>query len=185
VVKTFNYRAGTRDFSNRYHFTGGTPSGSTPWTTLSDAVVTAEKAIFPAIGSGGATIVATYGYAAGSDVPVFSKTYSTAGTLSSTGFYAAPGDCAALIRYSTAGRTSKNHPLYLFNYVHAVGNAGLPTTGDTLNASQRTAMGTYAGLWVAGFSDGSHTCVRSGPDGDSATGYLVNSQITHRDFPRG
>lgn len=184
VVKQFNYRAGTREFSNRYHFSGGTPGGSTPWTTLSDAIVTAEKATFPAIGSGGATIIGTYGYEAGSDVPVFSKSYTTAGTLSSTGFYACPGDVAALVRYSTADRSEKNHPIYLFNYVHAVGNAGLPTTGDTLVAHQRTALLTYAGLWVTGFSDGTHTCVRSGPNGHTATGVTVATQLTHRDFPR-
>lgn len=174
-----------QQFSNRYHFTGGVPSGSTPWTTLSDAIVTAEKATFPAYASGGAKIVETVGYEAGSDVPVFTKTYATTGTLSATGWYPCPGDCAALIRYSTSGRSSKNHPIYLFNYVHAVGNDGTPTNNDTLVSSQRTAMGTYAAAWVSGFSDGSHTCVRAGPDGDSATGYLVNTQITHRDFPRG
>ncbi len=143
----------------------------------------AEKAIYCAIGSGGATITQTYGYEASSEVPVFAKTYALAGTLSSTGAYATPGDAAALIRYSTNDRSVKNHPIYLFNYVHACMNAGLPTTGDTLLAAQRTAMGTYAAAWVAGFSDGSHTLIRASPAGHAATGYLVATQVTHRDLP--
>jgi hypothetical protein len=121
VVKSFNYRGVLREFSNRYHFSGGTPTG----------------------------------------------------------------DVAALVRYSTASRTEKNHPLYLFNYYHsALMNNSLATI-DQLNTAQRTAMGTYASAWISGFSDGGHTCIRCGPNGDVATGQLVNLLLTHRDFPRG
>jgi hypothetical protein len=174
-----------REFSNRYHFAGGTPTGPVQWTALLDAVTAAEKAIFTAPVNGGATIIAGYGYLAGSDVPVFSKTYSLQGTLGMTSAVNTPGDVAALIRYSTASRTEKNHPLYLFNYYHsALMNNSQPTI-DQLNTAQRTAMGTYASAWVTGFSDGGHTCVRAGPNGDVATGQLVNLLLTHRDFPRG
>jgi hypothetical protein len=94
-----------------------------------------------------------------------------------------PGDVAALVRYSTATRTSKNHPLYLFNYYHGV-NASAGGTPDDLLATQRTAMSTYAAAWITGFSDGGSTKHRSGPHGDLATGALVEPQLTHRDFPR-
>jgi len=180
VLKQFAYRGQTKRWSNRYFMTGGSPSNSTQWTTLSDAVVTAEKATLGSI----VTIVETFGYEAGSDVPVFSKTYSTAGTLSTGAGLPAPGDAAALVRYSTAARTSRNHPIYLFNYVH---NAYVSSTtgGDALLAGQVTALGTYAAAWLAGFSDGSHTLKRTGPYGHDATGYLVSPYVTHRDFPRG
>ena len=84
VIKQFTYRGASRQFSNRYHFDGTTPPDSTHWTTLSDAIVTAEKACYMPLATPGAEIVATVGYAPGSEVPVFNKTYTTNGTGSFT-----------------------------------------------------------------------------------------------------
>lgn len=181
VVKQWTMRGVTRQFSNRYHFNGGTPADTAHWTTFSDAVVNAEKALWPA---GHVTIVKTVGYAAGSDVPVFSKTYSAAGTLTLTSGSAAPGDVAALVRYTTTARTRKNHPVYLFNYYHGVYVA---TDGDTLQSDQSAAMAHYASQWTGGFggfSDGVNTYDRAGPNGATATSSLVETYVTHRDLPR-
>jgi hypothetical protein len=179
VTKSFTYRTVTKSFSNRYHFNGGTPSDTAHWTTLSDAIVAAEKAMLDA----GVTITGTVGYAAGSDVPVFSKTYAVAGTGA---FWASgikpPGAAAGLIRYSTTARTAKNHPVYLFNYYHGVAAAS-NAANDTVLGSQKTAMGTYAAAWIAGFSDGTITAVRAGPNGATATGHFEAPYLTHRDFP--
>jgi hypothetical protein len=178
VVKQFTYRGVLRTFSNRYHFNGGTPADGTHWTTFSDAVVTAEKAIFPA----SVTIVETLGYAAGSEVPVFTKTYSTAGTWTTSGV-TTPGDVAALLRYSTTARSTKNHPIYLFNYYHGFNSQG-GSAQDLLVATQKAALSTYAGSWISGFSDGTNTLVRAGPNGATATGHLEEQYLTHRDLPR-
>lgn len=183
VVKQFNYRGTVREFSNRYHFAGGTPADSAHWTTFSDAVVTAERAIFAALTSGGAKIVATVGYAGGSEVPVFNKTYTSDGTMAAGTGLVVPGDTAALVRYSTADRSSKNHPIYLFNYYHAAYAAPGGITADTLYTTQRTAMGVYAASWITGFSDGALTLTRCGPNGHNATGSLVETLLTHRDLP--
>lgn len=135
-------------------------------------------------GSGGGKIVETFGYAAGSEVPVFSKTYSTDGSCAVSGSVA-PGDVAALVRYSTAARSSKNHPIYGFSYYHGVTFGGGAGSQDTLSSQLVTALGIYANKWVSvGFSDGANTMKRSTASGHDATGYVVETLLTHRDLPR-
>lgn len=185
ITKQMTYRGATRDFSNRYHFEGDLPADSTAWTTLSDNIVTAEKAIF----FDGITIVSATGYDAGTATStnphgdaVFTKTYTTAGTFTQGGSdILCPGDCAALLRYSTLARSSKNHPVYLFNYFHGVfRSAG---DADVVASDHVSAINDYGTLWVAGFSDGSETRERCGPRGAVATSRRCDTAVRHRDFP--
>jgi hypothetical protein len=181
ITKSMNYRGATKQWSNRFHFNGGTPPDPTHWNTLATNIIAAEKLCY----SGLQTIVGATGYDAGSDLPIWSNSYSTAGTFSPTvNNYEAPGDCCFLMKWSTTARTSKNHPIYLFSYMHGVlGNTG--TAADVVETLQRAAFNTYGAAWVTGFSDGTNTLVRAGPNG--ATGaYVVASNpayIHHRDFP--
>ena len=179
VVKQFTYQGQTKVWSNRYHFRGGTPPDTAHWTTLSDAIVTAEKAIF----YNETTIIGTVGYAAGSDVPVFSKTYTTVGTLASGGFSRFSGDTVAILRYTTDQRTTKNHPVYLYNYFHDVEAASTGADPQILG-TQVTAISTYGADWIAGFSDGVTTYLRGGPNGAAALTRTVDPWPRHRDFPR-
>lgn len=179
IEKSSEYKGSTRVWSNRYHFSGGTPAGSGAWTTLADAVVAAEAlALY-----GNTTIVEAVGYDAGSDVPVFTKTYSTAGSVDASDGIVCPLPVAALIRYSTDVFTSKHHPVYLFNYVHQVLRTNASSNYETLATHQKTALETYATHWLSGFSDGTNEYLRAGPNGAVAQARTVNQFLTHRDFP--
>lgn len=178
ITKSMNFKGSTRRWSNRYHFNGGTPADFAHWQTLANAVIAAEKLIFaPAI-----TIVEWTGYAAGSDVPVADNGVSVAGTYAGAG-NATPGEASALARWSTPARSVKNHPIYLFNYWHGVLSSSSPLDRDLVAGPQKTAMTTYGNAWITGFSDGSITAVRAGPNGVTAGGIFVEEYITHRDFP--
>lgn len=185
ISKSMSYRGSTRVWSNRYHFEGDVPPDAAHWQTFADAIVAAEKAaLIP-----GVTIVLATGYdkaTATTTNPhgnaVWSAPYSVVGTHSAgTGEEPAPGDCAMLVRYSTPARSTKNHPVYLFNYYHGVllPNGG----GDSVTNGQRTLMGTYAAAWVSGFSDGAETHERCGPRGAVALAAIVDTHVRHRDFP--
>ncbi len=87
-----------------------------------------------------------------------------------------------LLRYSTLARSSKNHPVYLFNYFHG---AQIPVAGgDDVASGQKTAVETYGTAWLTGFTDGTGAKERCGPRGAAAVSRLVQPEVTHRDFPR-
>lgn len=117
-------------------------------------------------------------------MPVWSETLDLAGTGDfDSSDIAQVGDVTALIRYATDQRTSKNHPVYLFNYYHAAMRED--GTSDSLSTQQKSTLETLAtdltdGTW----SDGTNTLHRAGPNGAVATGFLVEQYLTHRDFPR-
>jgi hypothetical protein len=180
VMTSFTYRGAAKVWSNRYHFDNDAPTTAGRWLAFSDAVVAAQKAMQIT----NQTIVGTVGYAAGSDVPVYSKTYTTAGTLSLTSIPQGPGDAALMVRYSTGAKSEKNHPIYLFSYYHGV-LLSSDTNPDVVNSSQVTAAGTYAALWISGITDGTVVHHRCSPQGPLATGYLVDTKVRHRDFPGG
>lgn len=177
VTKQFTYRGVTRHFSNTYCFKTGTPPDGTHWNALAAAIGLVEKTCY----TSDVSIVQYDGYAPNSNVPVFTLIVSTPGTLAPSTSIPATGDSAVMVRYSTAARSTKNHPIFLWNYFH--GARTPPTGGDTLYAAQVTAFANYAANWLSGFSDGTTTFVRCGPKSAVATGQLVGSTVRHRDLP--
>lgn len=181
VVKHFPYRGNAnQQFSNRYHFDGSDPGSPTAWHDLMDALVLIEKTMFYA----DVVFDACFGYAPGSNVAVASKTFAG---VAGTGAFGAsdycPGDCAAVARWATTKRSIKNHPVYCFSYWHGVFRAH-GGDRDTLLSAQQVAMQNYATDWNTGISVGGRTYKRTTPDGHPVTGALVETYVTHRDFPR-
>jgi hypothetical protein len=125
-----------------------------------------------------AIIVQSVAYDAGSEIPVRLKTYNLNGQASGSGMPLAPGDAAVMVRYSTADRSEKNHPIYLYSWYHSVHTTSITSPDDVL-ASQKSAIQTYANLWVTGMTVGGDTHRRTGPYGHVATGALFSPTVRH------
>jgi len=177
ITKSFQYRGSAREWSNRYFLTNPVASGNR--TAALDAVVAQEATLF---GSEVHVVRGEY-FVAGSEVPVTVKEYTQPGLGQFTGTFLEAGDTAIVVRYSTSQRTSKNHPIYLFNYYHGVHNDP-QVSADDVAPAQLTAVGAYAAKWVNGLTYGGGIGVlqRCGPRGAVALTPIVDHWIGHRDF---
>lgn len=184
IVKEFTYRGVVRQFSNRYHIGVNHPSDPAHWFTLVQNVMVEEATMWPTFSAGGVRVVAGFGLAPGSDVPVFEHEQVIDGSMPIVPWHPCPGDAAALAWYWTPDKSVRNHTVYLNSYYHAVGTD--PNgSGDHVSGEQLAQMNAFAQHWLAGFSDGSTLYKRSRPDkGTLATSAGVYSEITHRDLPR-
>lgn len=179
LIKAFPYRGGVEEYSTRYHFDGGAPATDAAWLTLDNNIRAEEKKILPT----NQNIERTLGYSADGTPAVYERTFATAGTLAIGTNQLAPGDCAAWIRYATARRDSRGHPVYLRNYYHGVLFA--PGSPDTFLAAQRTLFLAYGGIWTTtGFTDGSIFHKRTGPDSLGATATAASNFIGRRRLKR-
>jgi hypothetical protein len=179
IVKTIPFKGGTKDWSNRFHFDGTLPPDDATWEILADNIVDIEKNLIPS----NSTIIKAIGYGPTTDVPVFQKDYTTAGLTSFSGLYPQAPEVVALWKWTTAKRSTKNHPVYLFNYWHDV--ACDPAVAlDGLNTTFKSSYEAYGADWIAGITDGTHDHHRTGPDGTLALAMSCEAYVTHRDFPR-
>jgi hypothetical protein len=177
IVKTIPWKGGIQEWSNRYFFDGAVPGDLTKWTTLADAIVLAERATV----KGYVGFVGAVGYDGTSETAVFQKTYTATGSNTTINDETQSSEVVALVKFTTAKRSSKNHPVYLFKYMHGVW-CYPTTTIDTLSPTQKALYETYFATWLTGFSDGTVNHKLCGPDGTAVLTRIVEPYVTHRDF---
>lgn len=185
ITKEFAYRGTTRRWTNRYHFEGDLPSSGAAWAAFADLIVAAEKLVYPST----TQIVQADGYDAGSATStnphgdaVFTKVYTVAGTFSQDiTDNPMPGNDCGLLRWNTLARTVKNHPVYLFSYIHSGWVSA--ASADSLATDWKAVLQTYGNAWVAGFNCDGTARERCGPRGAGATSATVDQYTRHRDFP--
>lgn len=179
ISKSFSYEGGTKVWSNRYFFSGSSPT-NTQFQNLTDALKALEQPCY----TSAVSFVDAVGYFAGSDVPVWSNGMSGNGNLTpATGRIRCPGDCVGVVRFATDQRTTKNHPIYLFKYYHGVWaqqNSQPDNVGDDFYA----AYDALGAALVSGTSDGTTTRDLVGPRGATAQDHTITAWVRHRDFPR-
>jgi hypothetical protein len=92
-----------------------------------------------------------------------------------------PGFVCQLMKWRTTARTSNNHPIYLFNFIH-----GILTDPVTPEVSAcASAVDEFGGFLTDGsthYSFGGVDWVKCGPNGASAVEYLPSTYVTSHDL---
>lgn len=172
------YKGGTKVWSNTWYLTGPDWASQAQFDTLADEYKANAVTWF----GSEVTILDATAYNGGSDLPVFSKSYNAAGTGAFTGNGQMPLEACMLVRGSTTARSTKNHPVYIMKFVHSVRHNST-SNGEVPLSGQKSALQGSVNEFVAGVSDGTNTRKWAGPRGAVVQSALVETYVTHRDFP--
>lgn len=178
-VFSSTYKGGTRQWSTKL-FTNQTNSLT---QAILDAMVTDQLAyIKPALPTW-CTIVEALAYDPGSDIPVATNSINQACTFAPGTLTPTPLETAAYFRFATTARTSKNHPIYLGQYIHDVMTQPSQTDHELLQTDQMENLRQWLARWVSGITISGTVYKKAGPYGAVAQSLHVPIYTTHRDFP--
>lgn len=183
IVKKFTYRLTSEEWSNTYHFSGGTPADDTHWKALADAVIAEEKHCY----SSATSVVRAYGHVPGTNHAVWTYDYFTAGStvpgdMSPSGSEAGvAGDDAGVLQWRTADYTSRGKRIYLRKFMHDSLSKGTNHL-DELAASAKSAYESFGAAWVTGFI--SSTYKIAGPNGAAGSSPAASKWLTTRTLKR-
>jgi hypothetical protein len=155
----------------------------TPTQAVLDALVADQKPyIKPALPTY-TTLVEALAYGAGSDVPVATTSINEACTFPAASTTPTPLEVCALFRFGTTQRTVKNHPVYLFQYLHGIGIMPGQSDHELLDTNMTENIRQWLARWVSGIAISGTTYKKAGPKGAVAQSLHVPIYTTHRDFP--
>lgn len=180
INKVMPYRGKQEVWSNKYHFSGTTPTSQSNWEALATAIFNLEKTFL----QGSVRYAGFLGYEAGNDHAIAQRDYyAEGGTLvtgstgTASGADMPPGDAAVWVRWRTPGKTSKGKTIYLRKYFH-----GVRHNADSLQLDDRYALEAYGAAMIAGsLPGGVKVC---GPQGAVASVPVVSPFITTHTLKR-
>lgn len=172
------YEGGTKQWSNRWFFNGPNWHNEAEFEFVADELQAKYLAHWL---SSTSRVVEAIGTNGGSDIPLYTKPYTAYGTWDDQYNYPTPLQCAALVKITTTARSVKNHPIYLFKYLHAV-------YYESKAHKDYTAPGQASGFvaeiqdWCDGITTPNETRKVCGPRGAVGQTASIDEFITHRDF---
>lgn len=176
------YRGTIKDWSIKCHFSGGLPADGTHWDAFVSDMFDDVLAMIPdrcrlkgAVGYQTDALPAVYTHDFGPDV----------GTLIESGGQKQAAYVAALASWTTDARNARGAPIFLRNFIH--GAASDDTDLDQVLAAQDTAITAWAHKFSdagTGYSDGTNTYKRAGPNGAVGLEGSCRDFLSHRVLAR-
>lgn len=179
VLYESTYKGGVKTWSTRVYWSVAVNPTDAVWDALAAGLDPYVKAfITPRSTHKGYTC-----YDIGSDVPVRQIDRNVVGTFDPTTPQWNPLEVSILARYSTTQRTTKNHPIYLFQYLRDGMTQPGQADRELVNTDQKEDVRQFVQKLVDGFVIGGSTYKKSSRYGAVAQSVIVEQYLTHRDFP--
>lgn len=175
------YKGGTKQWSTKFHFIGGIPADTAAWSAF---VTDVWGQLYPYLRDDQKFVLAN-GYLDDSSPAVFTEIEDAFGTSTDSGLEKQTAYVATLLAWSTDAHNARGGPIFLHNYLH--GAITQSTDSDEVPSDQLTGLTAFAHRWSdagTGFSDGTNTYKRAGPEGVAGLVGTCREFVSHRVLAR-